>query len=91
MDLTHCWLRLQNQIYILSEINIVNERMMHYADEVEQWEDVAFTMLGDIIIETDEQRLINGDSSKIISVADTITVIPYSTKLKVNLKKLFVG
>lgn len=67
--------------------------MIELADEVEQWEDIAYNLLGDHHIENDEQRQKNFDSSKIVAIADggTISIVPYTTKLKVCIENGRIG
>lgn len=57
---------------------------MQLTDEVHPWEDAAFNLLGENMVETDEDRAQNEINGKIIPIDDAIKVFEYSSKLKVS-------
>lgn len=77
------WLRLQDIIILLSEINIVNEELMKISDNIHAWEDIAYFLLSDKPIETDMERTQNFQNSNINFVHEEVTVHKYSNDMKV--------
>lgn len=78
------WLRLQDLILLLSEINVVNEELMKFADSIQSWEDIAYVLLGDNQIESDAERTKRFQNFKIDFFAADVSVLKYSSEMKVN-------
>lgn len=87
-ELGVAWLRLQDHVYILSEINVVNENLMQSSDEFTEWEDLAFAILGDVAVENDverSKRLNAGSDRSIQSIENSsVTILKYSESMKVH-------
>lgn len=82
------WYRIQSQIYILSEINIVNENLIQATNQVSPWEELCYEMMGyvnnDLDKSTNDDDDDGEDSAKrIVSRNELIKVVPHSKKLKV--------
>lgn len=75
---------MQDLILLLSEINIVNEELMKFSDNVQCWEDTAYVLLGDSPIETDSERTTKFQNFKIDFFAADVSVHKYSNEMKVN-------
>lgn len=86
IDLAHCWHRLQNYVYILTEINVVNERMMTLTDEVAEWETTAFDLLAGCAIRSDEDRMRLAEDAGTAIVSDNpdVAVCEYHGKLRLE-------
>lgn len=78
------WLRLQDLILLLSEINVVNEELMKFADTIQCWEDTAYVLLGDSQIENDSERTKKYQNFKIDFFAADVSVLKYSSEMKVD-------
>ncbi|XP_037028228.1 cilia- and flagella-associated protein 206 [Bradysia coprophila] len=78
------WLRLQDLILLLSEINLVNEELMKFADTVQSWEDTAYLLLGDSQIESDSERTKQFQNFKIDFFSADVSVLKYSSEMKIE-------
>lgn len=85
------WLRLQDLILLLSEINIVNEELMKLADSIHCWEDTAYVILGDSPIENDSERTKKFQNFKIDFFPAEVSVHKYFNDMKVTLIYSFVA
>lgn len=89
VELAQCWHRLQNQLYILTEINVVNERLMQLTDDVAPWENLAFDLLADSPIASDaERQQRDADTAdgraRIVSDNADVKVIDYAPKMRLE-------
>lgn len=58
---------------------------MKFADTIQSWEDIAYVLLGDSQIESDSERAKKFQNSKIDFFATDVSVLKYSSEMKVDL------
>lgn len=83
-ELSKCWSRLQNNIYLLSEINQINNQLLQLCEKAICCDEIAYKLLGDSVIETDEERGSRYKDKKIILLGDDCSVQPYNKKMKLE-------
>ncbi len=76
---------------MLSEINLVNEELMKFADTIHCWEDTAYVILGDNQIETDSEITQKFQNFKIDFFSAEVSVLKYSNDIKVNFFFVYVN
>ncbi|KAJ6640303.1 Cilia- and flagella-associated protein 206 [Pseudolycoriella hygida] len=82
--LAQFWLRIQDLILLLSEINIVNEELMKLADCLHCWEDTAYIILGDAPVVNDAERMKTFQNYKIDFFVPEVSVHKYSSEMKIE-------
>ncbi|XP_063697168.1 cilia- and flagella-associated protein 206 [Culicoides brevitarsis] len=83
-ELSKCWSRLQNNIYLLSEINQINNQLLQLSEKAVCCDEIAYKLLGDSVIETDEERSARYKDKKISLLGDNCSVQPYNKKMKLE-------
>uniref|UniRef100_A0A336LQX2 Cilia- and flagella-associated protein 206 n=1 Tax=Culicoides sonorensis TaxID=179676 RepID=A0A336LQX2_CULSO len=83
-ELSKCWSRLQNNIYLLSEINQINNQLLQLSEKALCCDEIAYKLLGDSVIETDEERAGRFKDKKILLLGEKCTVQPYNKKIKLE-------
>lgn len=79
VNLSQCWHRLKLVLYTLTEINVVNERLMLQADDVGAWVPVALDLLAAQrrTVQTDADRLKRESGERIRSDNPDVVVQTY--------------
>lgn len=83
-ELAKCWGRLQNSIYLLSETNQINNHLIQLSETATCCDEIAYKLLSDSVIETDDDRSKRYKGKKITFLGGACSVLPYSKKMKLE-------
>ncbi|XP_035776048.1 cilia- and flagella-associated protein 206-like [Anopheles albimanus] len=88
-ELTRVWLQFQNFIFLLSEMNQINNMLMNLTERCISFDDLAYRLLGESQIQTDVDRL-NKMKNKRLALPDSpnhCEVVPYEENMPIQLLK----
>lgn len=74
------WHRIQGLVFTLSEVNLVNDRLMHLNDGVRSWEFLCMRQFSDIL---EPKESIIASVQQIESNNPLVRVIPHAKNMKV--------
>ncbi|XP_058819118.1 cilia- and flagella-associated protein 206 [Topomyia yanbarensis] len=90
-ELTHIWLQYQNQIYLLSEINQINNTLINLTERCLSFDDLAYRLLGECQVQTDQDRLNKTNEKRlIVDTEESCEIIPYTSSMKIEFLKFCV-
>lgn len=82
--MSKCWSRLQNSIYLLSEINQINNQLLQLCENAICCDEIAYKLLGESAIQTDDERGQKYKTKKISFLGENCIVQPYNRKMKLE-------
>ncbi|XP_055590919.1 cilia- and flagella-associated protein 206 isoform X2 [Uranotaenia lowii] len=87
-ELTRIWLQFQNYIYLLSEINQINNTLTNMTEKCLSFDDLAYRLLGEYQVQTDMDRLNKTMGKRLITTKNE--TVEYNPAMKVEMLKFCV-
>lgn len=75
---------MQNTIYLLSEINQINNQLLQLCENTVCCDEIAYKLLGDSTIQTDDERAQKHKGKKISFLGENCQVQPYNRKMRLE-------